>query len=468
MSDLYIIRSKKEESYKTIKLTCTEDIELSWKAKGIHTYLISRPPNWKIWKTDLLKRSKDGRESLESGIKELKKFGYLYSFIVKNREGKFISGGYFVLEIPEKDSRLVQEYLNEATKDEPDFTHKIRTGRHDEDKNSGLTEIRESSITENQPYSNNSTINNKNLYISKDIVPPKADSICSSPSFQGEDSLYVEFWNGLSSTPKHKKIKKDGSLSKTYKNAHSFCLSLKKGNLSKKTGSLDEKFMRRNGLLSDMLSKKWTDEEIFEGLTRLNKLYSAEYAPYNKKTLPKNLPDMIYNPRTKTSMFLAVMKNDPIPISDQCQPILLDVYGMYLDLMKEFNMRPEEELTLKKQVNILIGKQRYIESQIAPYQNSGFISDFGAKNNYFYQTHIKWLVDCFGQKGLTPSMITSTWRAYVRWAQRFLGYDIDPSAETLNEWKLKARKQARERKTQEKFRGLGQQAKLEWLANQAL
>lgn len=57
--------------------TPLRDPRLSWKAKGIAAYLLSKPPGWQIWTGDLIRRSTDGRDAVLAGLKELETFGYL-------------------------------------------------------------------------------------------------------------------------------------------------------------------------------------------------------------------------------------------------------------------------------------------------------------------------------------------------------------------------------------------------------
>ncbi|MCB1077368.1 MAG: hypothetical protein KDM64_06020, partial [Verrucomicrobiae bacterium] len=45
--------------------------DLSFRAGGILLYLLSRPPNWKIYVKDVVKRGGEGREAVRTGLKEL-------------------------------------------------------------------------------------------------------------------------------------------------------------------------------------------------------------------------------------------------------------------------------------------------------------------------------------------------------------------------------------------------------------
>lgn len=57
--------------------TALRDPRLSWKAKGLAAYLLSKPKGWRIWTADLIKRSTDGRDAVLSGLAELEAQGYL-------------------------------------------------------------------------------------------------------------------------------------------------------------------------------------------------------------------------------------------------------------------------------------------------------------------------------------------------------------------------------------------------------
>jgi DnaD/phage-associated family protein len=94
--------TKRENPFVQIDKRVFEDPELSWKAKGIMGYLLSKPDNWKTYIADLEKRSKDGRDSVRAGIKELEQRGYLVKVQVRDENGKFKGWEYEVREIPEQ------------------------------------------------------------------------------------------------------------------------------------------------------------------------------------------------------------------------------------------------------------------------------------------------------------------------------------------------------------------------------
>lgn len=72
-----IFRNKKKKNYTVIGNQLINTPELSWKAKGMLIYLLSKPEDWVTRLEDIVKHSTDGRAAVLSGIKELKQKGYL-------------------------------------------------------------------------------------------------------------------------------------------------------------------------------------------------------------------------------------------------------------------------------------------------------------------------------------------------------------------------------------------------------
>lgn len=77
-----------------------ENPALSWKAKGILTYLLSRPDNWVVRLGDLVKRSPDGVFAVRGAIKELIKAGHVSRKEVKGEDGRFLQYELEVYELP--------------------------------------------------------------------------------------------------------------------------------------------------------------------------------------------------------------------------------------------------------------------------------------------------------------------------------------------------------------------------------
>lgn len=65
------------------------DSELSFKAKGIYSYLYSKPDGWVFYNDAILKETTDGLNSFQSGIKELIKANWLTKRQVILENGRF-------------------------------------------------------------------------------------------------------------------------------------------------------------------------------------------------------------------------------------------------------------------------------------------------------------------------------------------------------------------------------------------
>lgn len=84
-----IIRIKKETNYVVLDKYFINDIKLSWKAKGIMAYMLSKPDNWTFYIDELVKHSADGKSSFRSGFKELQDYGYVKRMRTRNKKGTF-------------------------------------------------------------------------------------------------------------------------------------------------------------------------------------------------------------------------------------------------------------------------------------------------------------------------------------------------------------------------------------------
>lgn len=89
---------KESGNFVTVHKSFIHDDNLSWKAKGILLYLLSRPDDWRIYETELNKHSSDGRDSLRTGIKELEEAGYIHRTRKRNEKGQLREYEYQVFE----------------------------------------------------------------------------------------------------------------------------------------------------------------------------------------------------------------------------------------------------------------------------------------------------------------------------------------------------------------------------------
>lgn len=93
-----IPRTKKENNFVQIDKRILNDRELSWQAKGLHTYLMSLPDNWVVNVSDLKNRSTNGRDSTGAIINELIAAGYVTRQLLQSESGKFEGYDYTIFE----------------------------------------------------------------------------------------------------------------------------------------------------------------------------------------------------------------------------------------------------------------------------------------------------------------------------------------------------------------------------------
>lgn len=98
-----IIRTVKDRSnpYVIVNNTVFTDPRISWKAKGLMGYFLSRPDDWRIAVRDLVQRSRDGREAVYAGLRELIENGYIVRSAVRGDGGRIVRWEYLVYETPQ-------------------------------------------------------------------------------------------------------------------------------------------------------------------------------------------------------------------------------------------------------------------------------------------------------------------------------------------------------------------------------
>jgi len=95
-----IIRPKRKiNNFVMLDKTFINDDRLSWKAKGMLTYLFSKPDDWHVRPKDLAKKAKDGLDAVYSGLKELIQTGYIVREQIREK-GKIVEWIYNVYETP--------------------------------------------------------------------------------------------------------------------------------------------------------------------------------------------------------------------------------------------------------------------------------------------------------------------------------------------------------------------------------
>ncbi len=101
MSETYFVKQHRKDNFTILDNTCIRDSNLSWKAKGVHTYLMSLPDDWKIHISEIVNHSCDGKAALYSAIQMLEEYGYIKKIRNRRKDGCFENTVYQVFEAPE-------------------------------------------------------------------------------------------------------------------------------------------------------------------------------------------------------------------------------------------------------------------------------------------------------------------------------------------------------------------------------
>lgn len=215
MATTTVFRVEKNKNYTTISNHHLQDRNLSLKAKGLLTLILSLPPDWDMTLKGLVSLSGDGVDSVRSGIQELEKAGYLRRSRSRNNLGQLLCTEYTIYEHAvtenvasetEIDDNLNIIYSEESHVGKSNVDKNSHVGKSDVDKNTtenlddsqiGFSNVGKSNIGKSNTikYLNNKDTNNINnypyqsTYSSKLCREPKENSIDEMEKAQ---TLYEE------------------------------------------------------------------------------------------------------------------------------------------------------------------------------------------------------------------------------------------------------------------------------------
>lgn len=115
---IFRVMKNKDNPYVMVDRRPIDNPKLSYKAKGILTYLLSRPDGWEVNVPDLVNHGIEGPAAIRSGLKELRAAGHIKYNI--QREGGYIKK--WVIEVYEVPNATMQSDEGEEVLDS-DFRH---------------------------------------------------------------------------------------------------------------------------------------------------------------------------------------------------------------------------------------------------------------------------------------------------------------------------------------------------------
>lgn len=99
-----VIRVNKTANYTVLSNYHFKEKDMSLKAKGLLSLMLSLPDDWNYSISGLVKLSKDGKDSVMSALSELEAFGYLVRQKLTNSKGQFSGIEYNIYEQPQRDN----------------------------------------------------------------------------------------------------------------------------------------------------------------------------------------------------------------------------------------------------------------------------------------------------------------------------------------------------------------------------
>jgi len=95
---MFRVSKDKNNPYVILNKEFLNDVNLTLKAKGLLTYLLSLPDDWQIYENEIVQHHKDGRDSLKSAIKELMDNNYIERSRIRDTGGHLKCYEYRVYE----------------------------------------------------------------------------------------------------------------------------------------------------------------------------------------------------------------------------------------------------------------------------------------------------------------------------------------------------------------------------------
>lgn len=184
-----VFRVKKTENYTVMSNYHFRDKRLSFKAKGLLSFMLSLPDDWDYSVQGLVGTAKDGRDSITSGLKELEHFGYLKREPIKEK-GIIKDWNYIIFEQPASDTSENEQSAFE-------FSESTENSQSDPYTDFPEVDFPEVENPKQINTKSNKYINNNNIYISSisENESPKVDENhdTESESFDKVNKAINEF-----------------------------------------------------------------------------------------------------------------------------------------------------------------------------------------------------------------------------------------------------------------------------------
>lgn len=108
-----VFRIEKTNDYTVLSNYHLKDKNLSLKAKGLLSLMLSLPENWDYSLSGISNIVKDGVDSVRTAVNELENNNYLIRRQLKDSNGKFLENEYLVYEKPSLENPITGKPVTE-------------------------------------------------------------------------------------------------------------------------------------------------------------------------------------------------------------------------------------------------------------------------------------------------------------------------------------------------------------------
>jgi hypothetical protein len=292
-------------------------------------------------------------------------------------------------------------------------------------RNSGIP-LRFSSIPIPENDEDNNINNNKiKKTISKDIessdkltkLPKKKKQISEEKEIPTNE--LVEFWNSVSTGAKHK-----NPSTAVYRDAVKMFKRLQNGTFDSHH-PIDIKFIKQHSISADIIKRKWTKEQIKEGLTKLAE--GINTLPNASKVKKFPLRDLLRHYEYGSSYFFRFAGGEQKQYTIKNK----EVYNLYADLFHDRIKSTREKNCLISSVNGITEEVTKLHKKLdRVYRATSFRTYFGSAMNPipFFKSHIAFLKD---RNKLDPNYLQFNFKDFVIWAEKEHGYKLYPTEKEM-------------------------------------
>lgn len=161
-----VIRIHKTNNFTVMSNYHFKEKNMSLKAKGLLSLMLSLPNDWNYSVSGLVKLSKDGKDSVMTALAELEKFGYLTRQQLVNEKGQFSGVEYHIYEQPQAKNAVSENPHTESENTEKQHAEnrpQLNTNQLNTNNNKDIKILNTKPISESELYNILVDIDNTDL-----------------------------------------------------------------------------------------------------------------------------------------------------------------------------------------------------------------------------------------------------------------------------------------------------------------